>query len=66
MSSESEILKAVKENLQRQNSDFRFVMGRTVLTKEEMINRLDNDKKFRKTVVKMVLDLSVDILSRGH
>lgn len=61
---ESEILKAVKDNLRHQNDDWKFVMGRESLTKEQMLKRLDKDKAFRKTVVNLVVNLSIDILSR--
>lgn len=64
MSSDREVVKAIKENLEHQNNDWRFAMGREILTKEEMIKRLDKDKKFRKDIVKLVLDLSIDILAR--
>jgi len=62
--SEKTILKSIKENVRRQNDSWRFVMGREVLTKDDVLKRLDNDKGFRKSLVKMVLELSIDILAR--
>jgi len=62
--SEKTVLESIKENVRRQNDSWRFVMGREVLTKDEVLKRLDNDKGFRKSLVKMVLELSIDILTR--
>jgi len=62
--SEKTVVESIKENVRRQNDSWRFVMGREVLTKDEVLKRLDNDKGFRKSLVKMVLELSFDILAR--
>jgi len=62
--SEKTVLESIKENVRRQNDSWRFVMGREVLTKSEVLKRLDNDKGFRKSLVKMVVELSIDILAR--
>lgn len=62
--SEGEVLKSIKENVRRQDGAWRFVMGREVLTKDQVLKRLDNDKGFRKSLVKMVVELSIDILTR--
>jgi len=39
-------------------------MGREVLTKKLFLEKLDKDKKFRKLITEMVVNLSVDILTR--
>ena len=62
--SEKDIVKAIKENLRRQDDGWRLIMGREVLTAKEVIRRLDRDRAFRKRLVKMVVELSVDILTR--
>jgi len=62
--SEREIVKAIKDNLRRQDDGWKLVMGREVLTAKEVIRRLDRDRAFRKRLVKMVVELSVDILTR--
>jgi len=62
--SEREIVKAIKENLRRQDDGWRLVMGREILTAKEVIRRLDRDRAFRKRIVRMVVELSVDILTR--
>jgi len=62
--SEREIVKAIKENLRRQDDGWKLIMGREVLTAREVIRRLDRDRAFRKRIVKMVVELSVDILTR--
>jgi len=62
--SEKDIVQRIKDNVERQNDNWRFVMGREVLTKKEILKRIDKDSKFRKILVKMVIDLSIDILSR--
>jgi len=62
--SEREVLKSIKENVKRQNDSWRLVMGREVLTKDQVLERLDNDKGFRKSLVTMVVELSIDILTR--
>ena len=62
--SEREIVKAIKDNLRRQDDGWRLIMGREILTAREVIRRLDRDRAFRKRLVKMVVELSVDILTR--
>jgi len=62
--SEREIVKAIKENLRRQDDGWRLIMGREILTAREVIRRIDRDRAFRKRLVKMVVELSVDILTR--
>jgi len=62
--SEKSIVESIKENVRMQNDSWRFVMGRESLTKSEVLKRLDNDKGFRKSLVKLVVELSIDILAR--
>jgi len=62
--SEQEVIDALIKSLERQNGDWRFFYGRESLTAETMIQRIRNDKGFRKTVLTMVNNLSVDILLR--
>lgn len=62
---DEEVLKLLKEYVKGQGEDFRFVMGRNVYGKKELLRLLDRDKKFRKMMVEMVAKLSIDILLRG-
>jgi len=62
--SDKTVVESIKENVRRQNDSWHFIMGREVLTKDKFLKRLDNDKRFRKSLVKMVLELSIDILTR--
>lgn len=62
--SQREILKAIKEHVNRQDNDWKFIMGGEVLTKQKMIKKLNGDKTFRKKIVNLVVTLSIDILSR--
>jgi len=62
--SEKAVVRSIKENVRRQGDSWRFVMGREVLTKDQVLERLDNDQGFRKSLVKMVVELSIDILTR--
>lgn len=61
---EKEIIKAIKSHISRQTNNWKFVMGRETLTKETFLKKLDKDKKFREMVVNMVVNLSVDILTK--
>lgn len=61
---EKDIVKAVEEHVKRQNNDWRFIAGREVLDKEGFLKKLKRDKNFRSTIVKMVVELSIDILTR--
>jgi len=62
--SEKDIVKAIKENLSRQDDGWRLIMGREILTAREVIRRIDRDRAFRKRLVRMVVELSIDILTR--
>ena len=61
---EKEIVKALMENLRRKPEDWKFIQGKTVLTRDQMIEKINNDGKFRKFIVGMVEGLSVDLLLR--
>ena len=62
--SEKEIVKAIKEHIKRQDDGWKFIMGRQVLTKETFLEKLEKDKAFQRTVIKLVYNLSIDILAR--
>ena len=62
--SEQAILNAIKAHLERQDAGWTFIMGREVLTARQMLAKLDVDAAFRTTMVRMVVELSIDILSR--
>ena len=50
--------------MRRQDSSWKFVAGREVLDKKVFLEKLDKDRNFQKTIIQMVVDLSIDILSR--
>lgn len=70
--SEREIVKAIKEHIRKvdnymhtQGKVFKFrASPREMITAAQMIKRLDKDKKFRKLVVRMVIDQTIEILGR--
>jgi hypothetical protein len=62
--SEKELIEALKEKLLEKGDDFRFIHGREVLTAKAMIEKIDHDKKFRKTIVQMIHALSMDLILR--
>lgn len=61
---EKEIVNAIKQHVNRQNNGWKFIYGRQAVGKQQFLTKLDHDKKFRKTIVEMVVTLSVDILTR--
>ena len=71
--SEREIVRAIKEHIrkvdsfmQAQGKVFKFRAGpREMLTADQMIERLNNDKKFRKLIVRMVVTQTIEILGRA-
>jgi len=64
---EKEVVKAIKNHVSKQNDGWKFIMDREVLTKQAFLQKLDSDKKFRTTVIDLVYNLSIDILTRkGH
>ena len=62
---EKDVVKALREFLKRQSKDFKFRYSRSLLTRDEMLKKLDNDRKFRKFMVRIVEGLSIDLLSRS-
>lgn len=61
---EREIVEAVKRYVMRRSNDWKFIMGREIIGKNEFLKKLDRDEKFRETIVKMIINLSIDILTR--
>jgi len=61
---EKEVVKAIKSHVSKQNDGWKFIMGREVLTKQTFLQKLDSDKKFRATVIDLIHNLSIDILTR--
>ncbi|GAI41452.1 unnamed protein product [marine sediment metagenome] len=69
MASEKELIAAIKKTLieiSHNNSTWRLLRGRESLSAEEVIGKLDNDKKFRKFVLAHYLELAVLIENRGR
>lgn len=67
--SEKELIAAIKKTLieiSHNNSAWRLLRGRESLSAEEVIEKLDNDKKFRKFVVTHYVELAVLIENRGR
>ena len=62
---EKDVVKALRGFLKRQSKDFKFRYSRSFLTRDEMLKKLDNDRKFRKFMVRIVEGLSIDLLSRS-
>jgi len=61
---EKQILKAIKKHVNGQNNNWKFIYGRKAMGKEEFLEKIDKDRKFQKFVVDMVVQLSIDILTR--
>jgi len=62
--SEKTIIKSIEKHINSQNNEWKFIYGKEVLTKQNFVKKLNKDKKFRAFVVNMVINLSVDILTR--
>ena len=70
--SEKEIVRAIKEHvkkvdgyMQKRGETFKFrASPREMLTAGQLIERLDNDKKFRKFMVVLVVKQTVEILGK--
>ena len=62
--SDKELVHALKRKLKEKDDSWRFIYGREVLTAEDMIKKIDQDKKFKKTIVKMITSLSMDLILR--
>ncbi|MBA7582549.1 hypothetical protein ES708_24480 [subsurface metagenome] len=62
--SEKELIAAIKKTLievSHNNPSWRLLRGRESLSAEEVIGKLDNDKKFRKFVVTHYVGLAVEM-----
>ena len=67
--SEKDLVVAIKKTLieiSHNNPTWRLLQGRESLSAEEVIRKLDNDKKFRKFVLTHYLELAVLIENRGR
>jgi len=62
--SEKTIVNSIKEHINGLGNNWEFAYGRQVFSKTEFLQKLDKDKKFRVFVVNLVVNLSVDILTR--
>lgn len=58
------ILKTIREHVNRQNNNWKFIMGRDVFDKKAFLEKLDNDRKFRGLIIKMAVNLTVNIWNR--
>lgn len=58
------VLDAIKTHVKKQNSTWKFIYGRDAYGKEAFLRKLEENYKFRNFVVEMVVNLSVDILTR--
>lgn len=66
---EKDLIAAIKKTLieiSHNNPSWRLVRGRESLSSEEVIGKLDNDKKFRKFVVTHYMELAVLIENQGR
>ncbi len=67
--SEKELIAAIKKTLievSHNNPSWRLVRGKESLSAEDVIRKLDNDKKFKTFVVTHYLELAVLIENRGR
>lgn len=69
MASDKELIAAIKKTLieiSHNNPTWRLLRGRESLSAEQVIQKLENDKKFRKFVVTHYVELAVLIENRGR
>ncbi len=69
MASDKDLIAAIKKTLieiSHDNPSWRLLRGRESLSAEEVIGKLDNDKKFRKFVVTHYMELAVLIENRAR
>lgn len=62
--SEKELIAEIKKTLEKiagNDPTWGLVLGREILTATEVVQRLDNDKKLRKLVVRHYVGLAVEI-----
>lgn len=62
---EHQILDAVKDWLENQNNNWRFIHGMHAYSAKELIKKIDTDRNLRELIVTEVTKLSVDIFMRG-
>lgn len=62
---EREVVKAIRKHVEELDDNWKFVAGRQVIYKKDFLIKLKKDKKFRKMVATMVINLSIDILTRN-
>ena len=58
------MIKAIEEHVKRQNNNFKFIYGREVITKQQFLVKLKDDKEFRQFIVNLVCTLSIEMLER--
>ena len=63
--SENQIIEALKKYLEKQPDDWRYICGRTSMSKKEVLERLKKDKKFRKNMTEQIVNLTIDLWTRG-
>jgi exoribonuclease R len=69
VASDKDLIAAIKKTLieiSHDNPSWRLLRGRESLSAEEVIGKLDNDKKFRKFVVTHYMELAVLIENRAR
>lgn len=67
--SEKDLVAAIKKALieiSHNNPTWRLIRGRESLSAEQVIGKLDKDKKFRKFVVTHYVELAIEIENRGR
>jgi len=69
VASDKELIAAIKKTLievSHNNSTWRLVRGRESLSAEQVIGKLDNDKKFKKFVVTHYIGLAIEIETQAR
>lgn len=56
-----EIYRVVVEYIKSRNDKWRFVFGKEVFDKKELIERMEKDEKFRKFIIDEVIKTAVDL-----
>lgn len=64
-SEEDEVVVAIIKYVNSQKNGWKFIHGRAVLEKQDFLFKVKKDKEFQKNMVKLVNNLSVDLLLRG-
>lgn len=72
--SEKDIVAALKKHIRKQDREMRKngkefkmrdpITGNGMLPAKELLRRIDTDPKFRKALVNVITDLSIDLLGR--